>query len=743
MSDINKPDKLSDEDKELLVSSVESEISTSLKWGVSEVQSQNAESMKYYYGSLPAQDKAGLSTYVSRDVFNGVENTIVPLIEMFTVNQQIAKFDVADTLTNPKLMSLATDEVNRVLMQANDGYNIFSSWFRDALLAKNGIVKSYWHEQFDTVLEEFEDLNDAELEHLLSEEDIDERSVAFTRREISRDNDILGIVATVTVVSISGSVNRMVDNSGVKVENVPPEEFIVAEMTRDIKKPHFVAHRMKKTLAEMRVMFPDDEFQDLIDGMTNRSEAEWEELLIERHAVDSTYMETESYTGNDPEQRETWVYECYLESTFGSEDGSSRLIQLWTDGYIFFGMEEVDEAPFSVVCPYPIAHKFYGLSLADVLKDIQDTKSHLQRSVLNAARNVSAPRYTGMKGRYDRKALLANKPGTVIDVRDPQAVMPLIAPQLPPQVMESLAMIDQDKQERTGMSKAANGIDSDLMKNNKSGAFVDTVINQGEKRMRGIGRNFAYTGFSDLMERVYNLVRLNDRVVREDVENGPWSPAEWPEKHSVTVSVALGRNAQTEEMQWKMQILQMAKDNGMATPETEVAYFKDILRLGGEMDVDKFQATAEAVVAHQEAMMRKEMEIKKELEHTPSPMELHQMKMEEITRETEAKLAEVEMLNAQSRQEEAAIRRAEAETKQMDAENEHERGMLKLQIDSAKQQADAEIGFSELEMDGAKTTAEIEKMTEERMSVAQESAAEGAGSAQDAFNEIGEQPIIL
>ena len=46
-------------------------------------------------------------------------------------------------------------------------------------------------------------------------------------------------------------------------------------------------------------------------------------------------------------------------------------------------MELVSEMPFRTFTPFPLPHRFYGMSLADQLCDLQKTMSSLKRGVVD------------------------------------------------------------------------------------------------------------------------------------------------------------------------------------------------------------------------------------------------------------------------------------------------------------------------------------------------------------------------
>ncbi len=63
----------------------------------------------------------------------------------------------------------ATEYANWVLMNDNPGFEVFQTWFKDALLQKNGIVKVWWNDETDVIKESYKDLTEEELALLLSD----------------------------------------------------------------------------------------------------------------------------------------------------------------------------------------------------------------------------------------------------------------------------------------------------------------------------------------------------------------------------------------------------------------------------------------------------------------------------------------------------------------------------------------------------------------------------------------------
>ena len=126
------------------------------------------------------------------------------------------------------------------------------SWFTDALMQKNGIVKVWWEEEDFSMREEYRELNEIELEAIISDDEIE--VIEHT------ENEVGGETIHDLVVARSHSKGK------VRVENVPPDEFLIARESKDIQEARFVCHRVKKTLSDLREMYGDVDPEELGSG---------------------------------------------------------------------------------------------------------------------------------------------------------------------------------------------------------------------------------------------------------------------------------------------------------------------------------------------------------------------------------------------------------------------------------------------------------------------------------------------
>jgi len=157
--------------------------------------------------------------------------------------------------------------------------------------------------------------------------------------------------------------------------------------------------------------------------------------------------------------------------------------------------------------------------------------------------------------------LLTQRPGGVVRVKSPNAVMPLATPALQPYSFQMLEYLDGVREARAGVSRMSQGLDENALTSHTTATAVNSVMNAAQSRMELIARNFAETGVKDLMIRIYELLYKNqdkERVVKLRNEWVPVRPDVWNDKYDCTVSVALGSGNKDQQMMHLSQMLSFA-----------------------------------------------------------------------------------------------------------------------------------------------------------------------------------------
>jgi len=512
--------------------------------------------MQYYYGLPFGNEVEGRSQFVDSTVQDTIEWIKPSLMRVFASGDEMVKFSPHGP-EDVEMAKQATDYVNYVFTKDNPGWEILYSWFTDALLSKNGIVKVWWDEYGEEQREEYRNLDEESFTGLISDESV----------EVIEHTPYEDVDETDTVVSYHDVVVKRTSYDGkIRVENVPPSEFLISRESKNIQDARFVCHRVIKTLSELREMYPDEDLEPGELGGGDDDMTAFSTERLERYQFDKSAKYWEGMGGGDDYGEEGlrtyWLHESYLQTDFDG-DGITELRKVCTVGSKVLANDEIDSIPFVSITPVKIPHKFFGLSVADLVMDLQLMKSTLMRNLMDNMYNQNFGRFAVLEGQANLDDLLTQRPGGVVRVKSPNAVMPLATPALQPYSFQMLEYLDGIREARAGTSKMSQGLDENALTSHTTATAVNAVMNAAQSRVELIARNFAETGVKDLMIRIYELLYKNqdkERVVMLRNEWVPVRPDVWNDKYDCTVSVALGSGNKDQQMMHLSQMLQFASE---------------------------------------------------------------------------------------------------------------------------------------------------------------------------------------
>ena len=648
-----------------LLARIRDEITDSLGYG-DEISRQREAAMEYYYGQPFGNEVEGRSQFVDSTVQDTIEWMKPSLMRVFASGDEMVKFTPHGP-EDVQMAEQATDYVNYVFTKDNPGWEILYSWFTDALLSKNGIVKVWWEEYDEAVREEYKNLTDDQFNYLVLPEEVEvvEHTAHSGGGEYgAQPMQEMAVAATFHDVVI----RRTGKNGKVKIENVPPSEFLISRESKTIQDARFVCHRVKKTLSELREMYPDEslDVEDLTGGDEDMGHLFGESQA--RHDFDnSNSFGFNDNVASEDALKEYWLHESYLKTDYDN-DGIAELRKLCTVGSKVLANDAIDSIPFVSITPIKIPHKFFGLSVADLVMDLQLMKSTLMRNLMDNMYNQNFGRYAVLEGQANLDDLLTQRPGGVVRVKSPNAITPLVTPPLEPYSFQMLEYLDGVRESRAGVSRMSQGMNENALTSHTTATAVNAVMTAAQSRVELIARNFAETGVKDLMRTIYELLlKYQDRERVVMLRNNwiPVRPDAWNDKYDCTVSVALGSGNKDQQMMHLSQMLSFAGEamkGGLPIVNVQNMYNLGaaLVKAMGFQNVDDY-LTNPAMIPPQppqpspeQQMAQMEMQVKqKELEIKSAEVQLKAQKLQQDAQkdavDTQLKVAELKLESQQNR----------------------------------------------------------------------------------------------
>jgi hypothetical protein len=514
------------------------------------------------------------SQIVSRDV-SDTHGLILPgLMRIFFASSRIVDYEPTQP-EHEEYADLASDYVNYVVMSECEGYKHFRSAMSDGVLMGNGIIKHWWDASPEYTTDTYTAMAEDAYQLIVSElgeddEIIDEESRDDPDFEMPSEEDI---IAFATAQGLDPSlldpavlmaqlppppkvydfkVKRLTAKGRLRVMAVPPEEFWLERSATVLdESARFCAHVQRKTRSELKAAGYDKAKVDAIPLSTDVDRDS------DRLARDRDDWQTE--LAPDAATERVDIYECYvLMDTDGDGIAERRRIVMGGQSgkrAILANEEWGDDLPFSDIVPDPVAHRWRGRGIYDLMGDVQRVNTVLTRGVLDNLYKVLVPQRYAWLGSVENPDELMNptfggtvwlKSGTQTPPMDVQTNF------LAPQILPVIEYMNSVGEKRTGVSMRSQSMDLDALQN-QSATAVNAAQAAAQTKVEEYARNIAECGgmrriFSCILRLITKhqdrskMVRLAGKFVEID-------PTQWRNPDmNVTINTGLGTGSRDRDL---------------------------------------------------------------------------------------------------------------------------------------------------------------------------------------------------
>jgi hypothetical protein len=555
------------------------------------VSPDRALATKYYRGEPFGNEEEGRSQVVSMDVRDTVQAIMPSLMRVFHGSDESVSY-IPTGPEDVENAQQATDYANFVMNRDNNGFLVMHSAFKDALIRKVGIIKCFWEDKTEVETFHMTGLDDAALSAIAADPDAE---ITVQSSETVGEPQIDPMTGEFIMPPMvhDVTVEYVRPDGRVQIEAVPPEEFLISREAKSISEASYVGHRRIITVSELVSMgYAEEDVENLASAHDDMN------MNVERRTRNPA-LTNEMNARNDEAMRKVAYTESYIRVDYDG-DGVAELRKICTagDGNKVLRNEAIDMAPFCSFCPEPEAHDFFGLSVADVVMDIQRIKSNVMRNTLDSLAMSIHPRIAVTEGMVNLDDAMSTEVGSIIRQRSAGQIQVLSMPFVGQQAFPVLQYMDEVKEARTGVSKASMGLDAAALQSSTASA-VNATVAAAQQHIELIARIFAETGMKDLFKIILKLITTHQdqpRMVRLRNKFVQIDPRAWDAKMDVSVNVALGRGTDTERMMMMRQIGEMQKEAmatmGQVNPLTDISKLSNTLKsmteLAGFKDTSQF-----------------------------------------------------------------------------------------------------------------------------------------------------------
>ena len=569
-----------------------------------EITEPRLKSQRYYDGEVDIGYEDGRSRVVATKCREVVKSLKPSIQRVFLSTENVVEF-VPRMPEDVQVCEQMTKFANYKFMQ-NNGYRLLNDVFQDAMVKKTGIAKVMFEDIAKTEVHEAHNLTDDEFTYLTEPDNV--TILEHTKNSIgSLDEEGIGTETIMHDVKMSIEIT----NGDITITSIPPEEFFVDRNARSIDDFFVIGHRTDMTIGDLIAMDFDHEEVHNLQGNMSTFEAESE---FERRNYSVDEDDDESV---DPTSRKVVVTEAYMKI---DKEGTGKPLMyrfiLGGSSYKVLSCELADEVPFAIFEVDPEPHAFFGSSLVDLVMDDQDAATSMLRGVLDNVALTNNPGLEIVDGQVSVDDLLNNEIGRIVRVKQAGSIREQVVPFTAGSTLPALQYFDQLVDNKTGISKASQGLNADVLQSASATAIAATM--QGAAgQAEVIARNLAEGGMRRLFKLIAHCIINNadkEEIIRLNNEFVEVDPRSWNADADMIVNVGVGTGQQAEKsavlretLQMQMSVWQQyGAQNGLVTMTIVRNTLADLLGSVGLRNTDRyylpvtFEKEQELIMAKQE-----------------------------------------------------------------------------------------------------------------------------------------------
>lgn len=576
-----KKQQLSDAKRELIVSKLQQDIDAANHYYEDEIEPKVIErydiyraSPEFYKKKFPKLSKR--SDLVSTDVADTIESTMPSMMKTFFGSTDVVTIQGADGGDDDDQRAEKMQDLINYQLEKNKFFMTFYQWVKDSLITNLGIIKVDWQREYKTA----------------------QQSIALSPeayQEFAQDKEVK--IISVEPDPAMGSFlvifeGPLLSKNQPRIMNILASEFRFSPDATNLNDADFVAHRKIVNIDYLRKQQTAGLYEN-VETLADKAQPPGYTILDEQNNDNISDVVNNTDSG----RKKVELYECYVSINMSDDpDGTLTPMIITVSNGVVLRIEEntYERHPFFTLSPRMDPHKIWPeQGFVDLIAQLQHSKTAIMRQMIyNLALNNDSKIGVDITGLVDINDLIEG--AQVIRFNKPlaQCMQPVPATALQSWTFNMLEYLDQQREDRTGITKYNQGNDSDSL--NKTATGINIITQQANQRLELIARIFAETGMSDLFRF---LIKLNQMFIDEEtvirLTNGPMTikPDDLTGDFDLVVNAGMGSGAKQTNLQ-NLQMLQgiitQLAGVGMAGPEQFYNVAKRMIEEIGYKNVDDF-----------------------------------------------------------------------------------------------------------------------------------------------------------
>ena len=432
---------------------------------------ENAE--RYYKGYTDLEEFVGRSNVTKTEVRDAIRNTMPSVMRTLLQSRKPVEY-YATSPAHGEWVEQQSEYCTQ-LFHKNNGYKQLYTAILEAFKLKIGILKTFWESD---PLPEYFSYTGVPMDTV--EQLIDDPLMEVDDFEESEATQL----GDVELYDVEGY--KIHENGKIVIEAVPNYEFFITGECSSIEDAiRWGVH------GQSRIASVSEAMDYGLDYDGDWLELDAEDPELSDHGGSS--QERREYVKDSPNdnpstdvlRHQFLLTECYISYDMKGT-GRQQLYRFWLAGtsYQYLAHEEVSESPFDLVVPIPETFTVYGQSIADLTINEQDTGSSLLRAIVDNAHAANDAKIAADPAKTNFDDLMNPALNAPIRKRAGDTLQVIQIPFTGQGALGILQYLDQDVQNKVGITKAAQGLDPDAMQSTDKQAVMNTIMtSQGQTEL--------------------------------------------------------------------------------------------------------------------------------------------------------------------------------------------------------------------------------------------------------------------
>lgn len=536
------PKRLSDEKRAMILSRLQQDIDAANAYYEKEVEPRIIERYAVYHADQAFYKKmfprlSRRCEITSTDVQDIIESAMPALMKTFFGSTDVVTIQGADGGDEDEARAKKMQALINYELRKNRFFMTFYQWAKDALITNLGIIKVDWERE--TQMERRQIAMNAEAYgQLRAQTD----AAGIRVLQVEPDNEAGGVVVTYEAPVLTKNQPR--------VMNVMASEFRFSPDATSLDTCDFIAHRKIVSLDYLRKQEQEGLYAHVAELAERAKAPDYTTLDKENHEeID------EEVNASDSGRRKVELYECYVNLNM-SDDADGALVPMivTVSNGVILRMEEntYERHPFFTLSPRLDPHRIWPeTGFVDLVAQLQHAKTAIIRQMIyNIALGNDSKQGIDMTKLADINDLIENRQFIRVNGNVGEAIQQIPTPPLAPWTFNMLEYLDTSKENRTGITRYNQGLDSNSL--NKTATGINIITQQANQRLELIARIFAETGLRDLFKF---LIKMNQLFINEEtvirLTNGPMQivPDDLEGDFDLEVNAGMGAGAKQTNLQ--------------------------------------------------------------------------------------------------------------------------------------------------------------------------------------------------